>query len=203
MTNVHVARGGAGTAALLLVGLFGCQQAPPAPSSSEAHAHSVDVSASQSGWDELHALDPRTPVPLMPQMAWHQKQNMQDHLQVVQEVLAAVAKDDLDSAARAASRMGLSDSMQQQCEHMGQGAPGFTERALAFHRQADLVANAARAGDRDAVLRELSSTLTMCTSCHASYKQEVVSREQWSARSHPSSTGSESSSTSRAVHGDN
>ena len=164
--------------ALLLAVLVACQQAKTAEPPSQPTA----PVEKESGWDELHEIDPRTPVPLLPQMAWHQKQNMQDHLLVVQEVIAALAQDDLESAAKAAGRMGLSDSMQQQCEHMGQGAPGFTERAIAFHRQADLVAEAARAGDKERVLKELSSTLTACTSCHASYKQEVLSSEQWTER---------------------
>lgn len=167
--------------ALLVGGMTSCQA--PAPASSQtAAAESAPPVAEASAWNELQALDPRTPVPLLPQMAWHQKQNMQDHLLVVQEVLAAVVRDDFEGAAKAAARMGLSDSMQQQCEHMGQGAPGFTERAIAFHKQADLVVSAARAGDRAGVLRELSSTITHCTSCHASFKQEVVSPAEWSAR---------------------
>ncbi|MDQ3032223.1 MAG: cytochrome c [Myxococcota bacterium] len=155
----------------------GCETPPtgdtdPAPTV----AAGAPASAAQH---ELAALDDRTPVPLLPPMAAHQREQMRDHLAVVQEITAALARDDLDAAATSASRMGTSDSMTAMCSHMGAGAPGFTERALQMHQRADGIAEAARAGSRTATLAALSETLATCTSCHATYRQEIVDHARW------------------------
>lgn len=149
----------------------------------------------------LDALDPRTPVPLLPQMAWHQKQNMQDHLIAVQEIVNALATDDLSTVAKAASRIGLSDQMQQTCEHMGAGAAGFTERALTFHRQADEIAAAATRGDKQEALVALGRTLSTCTSCHATFRQEIVSEAEWGERTGASPPSAESMHEAHMHHG--
>ena len=94
--------------------------------------------------DALDQLDTRTAVPLLPMMANHQKQNMRDHLAAVQEIVAALVTDDFTGIEKAASRIGFSEQMGQMCTHMGAGAPGFTEQALAFHHTADRIGDAAR-----------------------------------------------------------
>jgi cytochrome c556 len=76
--------------------------------------------------------------------------------------------------------MGYSEQMGAMCSHMGAGAPGFTEQALAFHKTADTIADAARSKDRDAVVRALGTTLATCTGCHAIWKQQIVDEKAWS-----------------------
>jgi hypothetical protein len=107
-------------------------------------------------------------------MANHQKANMRDHLLAVQEIVAAAAASDFPGVEKAARRIGYSEQMGQMCTHMGAAAPGFTERALAFHHSADAIAASAREHDAPAVLRALSATLTSCTGCHAQFKQQIV-----------------------------
>lgn len=124
---------------------------------------------------QLETLDQRRPVPLLPMMAQHQKQNMREHLEAVQEVVAASAIGDFNGVAGAARRMGFSETMGRMCEHMGAAAPGFTEQALAFHHTADEIVTAANRQDGPAVLSALSKTLRACTSCHATFKQQLVS----------------------------
>jgi hypothetical protein len=124
-------------------------------------------------------MDTRTPVPLLPMMANHQKQNMRDHLVAIQEVVAALASDDYAAVEKAAGRIGFSEQMGQMCTHMGAGAPGFTDQALDFHHTADRIASAARERDQKQVLSELSATLRTCTSCHAGWKQQVVDEQAW------------------------
>jgi hypothetical protein len=128
------------------------------------------------------SLDPRAPLPLTAMMAEHQKRNMRDHLVAVQEIVAALAADDLPSAEKAARRIGYSDTMAQMCQHMGAGAPGFTDMALTFHRTADTVAVAAQRGDRKAATAALAATLSSCVGCHAAYRQEVVDEATWQQR---------------------
>lgn len=136
--------------------------------------------------DQLAELDPRLPVPLQPMMAWHQKQNMQQHLVAIQRITAAVAEEDWPEVAAASTLIESSPQMQMQCEHMGAGAEGFTEMALDFHHRADAIGEAARQEDGPAVLKATAHTLEACTTCHARYRQDVVDAETWQAR-----TGSE------------
>ena len=125
----------------------------------------------------LDALDTRTPVPLLPQMAAHQKQNMREHLVAVQDIVTALGTDDFAAIESAARRIGFSEQMGAMCTHMGAAAPGFTPTALTFHHTADTIAEAARGHDRGAVLAALAATLATCTGCHATYKQQIVDEE--------------------------
>lgn len=150
----------------------------PAPSGPVVPAASVNVKPAQT---MLDSIDERTPVPLLPMMANHQKQNMRDHLLVVQEITAAIATKDFDAIAKSASRIGFSEQMGQMCTHMGAGAPGFTEQALNFHHTADRIGQAAGSRDLAGVLNALGETLATCTSCHAKFKQQVVDDETWAS----------------------
>ncbi len=132
--------------------------------------------------EQLAAMDTRQPVPLQPMMAWHQKQNMMEHLVAIQRITDALAREDWEGVASASALIESSPQMQQMCQHMGAGADGFTELALDFHRRADAIGVAARAQDGPAVLRATSNTLQACTSCHASYRQDVVDAATWQAR---------------------
>ena len=158
---------------LVFLGASSCQPsssspAPPPSATSDA------ASQRKSPAEGLDQLDARKPIPLLPTMAQHQKQNMRDHLAVVQEVVAALSAGDFPKVAQSAKRMGYSETMGQMCEHMGAGAPGFTEQALAFHHTADHIAEAAAKNDRAAVLSALAATLATCTACHSAYKQKLV-----------------------------
>jgi hypothetical protein len=150
--------------ALLL--LLGCRSAD--------HSGAATATLETRPEHALEQLDSRKPVPLLPMMAHHQKQNMRDHLVVVQEIVAAAATQDFSRVASAAKRIGYSETMGQMCQHLGAGAPGFTEQALAFHRLADRIGEAANRNDATAVLTSLGETLAACTACHAAYKQKLV-----------------------------
>jgi len=148
-----------------------CAQTSPAASPARPEA----VTAAES----LDAMDARLPVPLLPMMAHHQKQNMRDHLLAVQEIVVALATEDFPAIEKAAGRIGFSEPMGKMCAHMGAGAPGFTEQALAFHHTADGITAAAKARDRGRVLTEFAATLQKCTACHAVWKQQVVDDQTW------------------------
>lgn len=135
----------------------------------------------------LDHLDSRFAVPLLPAMANHQKQSMRDHLVAVQEIVSALAESDFAAMERAASRIGFSEQMGMMCEHMGKGAAGFSAQAVEFHKRADRIAVAARGQDATAVLRELATTLQTCTACHATWKQQVVSEDEWNRLTQPDS----------------
>lgn len=164
-------------AGLGLGALAACShESAPAPNASAPVTSSF---ANASAAESLDRLDQRAPVPLLPMMAQHQKQNMRDHLVAIHEIVAALTESDFPAVATAARRLGSSDSMQRMCTHMGAGAPGFAEQALAFHRTADRITAAALDQAADRVLTELTATLAACTSCHAAWKQQVVDEATW------------------------
>jgi hypothetical protein len=113
------------------------RESPPAPATTSSAATPPIAAASAA--DALDRMDTRAPVPLLPMMANHQKQNMRDHLVAVQEIVAAIATDDFAGVERAAGRIGFSEQMGQMCTHMGAGAPGFTKQAINFHHTADRI----------------------------------------------------------------
>ncbi len=161
---------------ILSIGLSGCAtNAAPAPAPSSA----TITPAGPSAYDELNQLDPRKPVPLLPMMAWHQKQNMQDHLVVIQQITSALATEDWPDVAKASARIESTPQELQMCRHMGAGAEGFTELALSFHEQANAIGKAAHQRKTAAVLSAVSDTLKICTTCHATYRQDVMSAANW------------------------
>ena len=133
---------------------------------------------------ELERIDTRLPVPLTPMMADHQKQNMREHLQAVQAIIDGVAREDFAAVEKAAKTMGYSEEMRQMCTNMGAGAPGFTERAIDFHKSADKIAEAAKFKSPTGTLQALNATLQTCTSCHAAFRQKIIDDPN-SGMSHP------------------
>jgi hypothetical protein len=160
--------------ALVPTVLLACTPAAPATTTTLAAPAAEPCAA-------LDALDSRRPLPLQPHMAHHQKQNMRDHLVVVQEIAAALAVSDFKAVETAAGRITTSDAMGQMCGHMGAAAPGFTPQALAFHQTADSLVTAARAQDAPRTWAALSTTLQACTACHAQWKQQIVDAERFQA----------------------
>ncbi len=168
--------------AILTPTLTACERQPPSSPAKRELSSGDPSMASCAPLEQLMAMDTRRPVPLQPMMAWHQKQNMMEHLVAIERITDALAREDWNAVAEASAPIGSSPQMQQMCQHMGAGADGFTELALDFHRRADQIGAAARAQDGAAVLRAMSSTLKACTSCHATYRQDVVDAATWQQR---------------------
>ncbi len=168
---------------LSLVLLAACQAEPKAelPQKQDAPVAPAVAVTPDSAIQDLNRMDTRTPVPLQPMMAWHQKQNMQDHLVAIQEIVSAAAAQDWERIIKASARIESSPQMAQMCQHMGAGAPGFTDMALDFHSRADAIGVAAKAKDIQTVLEATSYTLEACTACHAQYRQDVVDAATWTS----------------------
>jgi hypothetical protein len=165
---------------VIAVFVAGCPS-PSASSDPPAPAPEVATDGACVALQELTRLDPRRPVPLQPMMAWHQKQNMLEHLVTIQRITEGLAREDWAAIAHASASIESSPQMQQMCQHMGAGAEGFTEHALEFHRRADAIGAAARAQDGPGVLQATAHTLQACTECHAAFRQEVVDGATWQA----------------------
>jgi hypothetical protein len=170
--------------------LVSCQRPQPSQQGGRPIAEVSSPSPSCEAHASLDEMDTRVAVPLLPTMANHQKQNMRDHLLAVQEIILSSGRDDFAGVERAATRIGYSPAMGQMCTHLGAGAKGFTEQALAFHHTADSIAVAARKHDRPGVMAALGTTLQACTACHETFRQRVVDQATWtSLTSMPAPTG--------------
>jgi hypothetical protein len=82
----------------------------------------------------------------------------------------------IGSAARAAAIPVVLTRPSEAPKHPDRG-----HRRLEFHHTADKIGEAAKARDPDAVLEALSETLATCTSCHQTFKQQVVDDAAWTA----------------------
>ena len=156
-----------GPLGLVLVAAISAGCSSSSAETSEPPAHAVDHPT-------MGSMDSRMPLPLTAMMAGHQKQEMRDHLRVIQEVTTALATDDFDAIAKSASRIGWSEQQAAMCKHMGAGAPGFATVGETFHHTADGIIEAARKHDHAAVTTALGATLATCVGCHDSYRQDVV-----------------------------
>lgn len=123
--------------------------------------------------------DLRKPLPLLEFMAEHQKQNMREHLEAIRDLMGGFARKDFKIIKEASQRLGSSPQMNMMCNHMGQGAPGFTSMALKMHTEADKIVTAADKKDLTAAMVATERTLQSCTNCHAAYKQQIVSEQEW------------------------
>lgn len=169
--------------AIFLLGAAGCRSGGnvPAPPVATSAGPSPSKVAAATPEDELGRLDTRVEVPLLPMMANHQKQNMREHLVALREIIAGVSAEDFERIDAASKKIGFSEQMGVMCTHMGAGAPGFTDRALAFHHTADAIGAAARRHDMKRVLSALAETTSACTDCHATFKQRVVDAATFAA----------------------
>jgi len=123
--------------------------------------------------------DSRRPLYLTPMMAAHQKEGMRAHLVAVQRIIVALQRRDYAAVSESAREMGFSPGTGEMCEMMGAATPGFSELAFKFHHTADEIGVAANKHDEQAVLTALGKTLAVCTTCHSTYAQKVVSTEEW------------------------
>lgn len=156
---------------VLAAAIAGCRGSSAAPDKHNAAPPPAPVAPTQA---PSANLDARTPLPLTAMMANHQKQEMRDHLRVVQEITTALAKDDFDAITKSAARISWSEQQAMMCKHMGAGAPGFAEMGEHFHKTADTIVDAAKRRDRAGVAAALGATLQTCTGCHDTYRQEIV-----------------------------
>lgn len=118
--------------------------------------------------------DSRYPVTLTPAEALAQKQQMQDSLAALRQILVALADKDYAAVEKAVPALGHSTvaSAQQVVT-----TTVYRKMETQFQESAAKIVAAARSRDESAVLRELGATTGWCQSCHAALRQEVVPAE--------------------------
>jgi hypothetical protein len=118
------------------------------------------------------AEDAREPVSLPPMMQEHMLANMRDHLQGIDEILAAMAEGRMDRAASVAEdRLGMSALERHGASHMAPYFPeGMREAGSGMHRAASRFARVAQEGEPLAAYAALREVTASCVACHAAYR---------------------------------
>ena len=132
-----------------------------------------------AGANTSGAQDSRALVRLPEMMQAHMLANMRDHLAALSEILASLAENKFDAAAKVAEqRLGMSSLERHGGSHMAPFMPKpMQEIGTAMHRAASRFAIVAQNasvtpsfnGMRD-VFRALHEVTASCTGCHAGYR---------------------------------
>ncbi|MFW5425903.1 MAG: hypothetical protein ACKE8G_03705 [Methylophagaceae bacterium] len=131
--------------------------------------------------------DHRQLVEMPPQMKEMFLKNMRGHMEALDQIIAALADNDLNAAADiAGTSMGSAAGKQRQCnetkpqqhkqsEHKKKPFGKFMPPAMKamgrqLHISADEFADVARQGDMGEAYKALSQISTMCVACHQSFQ---------------------------------
>ena len=114
--------------------------------------------------------DSRISLNLAPMQARHQLTNMRSHVQAVQSIIEHLSQDEFDEAAHVAhTKLGLTPEMKMMCSAFGNEE--FQRLGFEFHANADQLGEILKTGDKNRSLQALSTTLSSCVTCHATFKQ--------------------------------
>jgi len=118
------------------------------------------------------ADDTREKVSFPEMMKQHQLSNMRDHLAALNEILALMAKSELNKAADIAEhRLGMTSMVAHNASHMAPYMPkGMQDIGSEMHHAASRFAMAAQEGDLPHALNTLSKVTQQCVACHLTYR---------------------------------
>ncbi len=117
--------------------------------------------------------DDRTELTIPAPMKVTHKGMMRQHMDTLSEITAALAANDLKKTAEIAKTdLGWSKGREHQCSIFEpvEGGSDFTKLSTDMHKKADELADAAKAGNRDKALAELSRLIKKCNACHEKYR---------------------------------
>jgi cytochrome c556 len=114
--------------------------------------------------------DNRISLNVSPEKAQHQLMNMRSHVVAVQSIINYLSKDEFEKASEvAATKLGLTDEMKMMCTSFNNEE--FERLGLEFHNNADKMSQIFKTKDKNKSLEALSTTMTSCITCHATFKQ--------------------------------
>jgi len=135
--------------------------------------------AQDSAVSRAQLVEKRAPVVLRPAEKTALLADMRDYLKGLQDIFAALARDDMAAVSARAREMGLINVYETTLMFPTTSGVRFRELAAAVHEDFEEVANAAdkqqRAKRPDArkqkeILGMLAGTMKRCVSCHESYR---------------------------------
>src|SRR3972149_7902470 len=116
--------------------------------------------------------DTRTELKMPAPMKVMHKGIMRSHLDAVSDITAALAANELEKAAEIAKdNLGWNESQEKMCSIFGESVgKEVLDLGKAMHTKADELADAARAGNRDKALADLSRLIKNCNACHEKFR---------------------------------
>jgi hypothetical protein len=132
------------------------------------HGHQMNMEVGSSG----AAMDVRQALNLPPAVQEGLKLTMREHLEALQAIVAALAREDYEKAA-AVAHEDLGFPKHHQAMQREQGAPfppKYQELAMAHHQVAEDLAQAIPSRDMKKILPHLDRTMKACVACHQAYK---------------------------------
>lgn len=101
---------------------------------------------------------------------------MRGFVSALQQITAALARDDMKAVAAAARPLGMGAAHSAPVALVGKLPLEFKTLAFSVHRDFDAIAlDAESLGDAKHSLGQLSDTLGKCAACHAAYRFKVAS----------------------------
>ena len=116
-------------------------------------------------------IDKREVLVLTPMQREHVLGEMRALLTGIQNILGALAEDDMKAVADIAHPLGISMVGKAEDHLKGVLPPHFMQLGLMVHQDFDSIATLAESGgDSKAMLSELSRSMKKCQACHAHYQ---------------------------------
>jgi hypothetical protein len=118
------------------------------------------------------ASDPRISLNLNPATQGVLKQTMQEHLQALQGIIAALAQEHYDRASAIAhEELGFPKHHQVMQRERGTPFPKkYQELAIAHHQAAEDLADVIPTKEMKAILQQLDRAMKACVACHQAFK---------------------------------
>jgi hypothetical protein len=119
-----------------------------------------------------HLPDTRLTLNLKPAAQESVKLTMREHLEALQRIISALAREDFEKAATVAHE-DLGFPKHHQAMQREQGAPfppKYQELAMAHHQVAEDLAGIIPSKDMKKILPHLEKTMKACVACHQAYK---------------------------------
>lgn len=121
--------------------------------------------------NKASAIDKREVLVLTPMQREHVLGEMRALLSGVQNILGALAEDDMNAVADIARPLGRSMAGKAEDHLKGVLPEHFMQLGMAAHEDFDTIAALAESGaDSKAVLGALSRSMNKCQACHANYQ---------------------------------
>lgn len=122
--------------------------------------------------------DRRVPVVLRPDEKAAVLRDMRSYLQGLQEILTALAKDDMDTVAMRAKALGTVNIFKTYLMFPTASGVMFRDLSAAVHDNFEEIAADAKANrNAKATLEKLSTTMMSCVTCHQTFRLSDMAHE--------------------------
>lgn len=132
------------------------------------------LAASFSGWTQAppstESAERRTPVVLRPNEKAAMLSDMREYLKGVQAIVAALAKDDMDTVAAVAESLGIINIVDRPLIFPNASGTKFRDLAALVHMNFEEMAIDAKTHrNTKAMLERLAPLMKRCVTCHETY----------------------------------